>query len=166
MKHQRTALGLAGSLLVLGGLFAPFISLPMVGSMTYMQLGQEAYLLLALALLSLLLTLVRRYRGLVVTGTACLVVVLIRVVTFQVRMAEAEREMSAELSDNPFKGLAEMAVAAVQLQWGWVVVLSGAILLILAATVRSESSQVSEEAKTLSVTVSRTPLTTSDQVHL
>jgi hypothetical protein len=51
-------------------------------------------------------------------------------IRFQSGMTEMRSKMDSELADNPFRGLAEVAVSSVQLQWGWAVLVLGAALVI------------------------------------
>jgi hypothetical protein len=44
--------------------------------------------------------------------------------------------METELKDNPFRGLADVAVQSVQLEWGWAVLVIGIVLLIAVAAMK------------------------------
>jgi hypothetical protein len=58
-------LGLVRSAVLFIGVFTPIVGLPIVGTRNYFQNGQgDAVIVLVLALISLLLTLAKRYRGL------------------------------------------------------------------------------------------------------
>jgi hypothetical protein len=50
-------------------------------------------------------------------------------------MHDIKKNMNAKLADNPFRGLADAAVEAIQLQWGWAVLVLGASMLIAAAVI-------------------------------
>jgi hypothetical protein len=54
-------------------------------------------------------------------------------VSFQHRMSSMRTDMSSDLADNPFAGLADLAVDAVQMQWGWGVLLAGGAMLLITA---------------------------------
>jgi hypothetical protein len=54
---------------------------------------------------------------------------------FQIIMHDIKKNMNAKLADNPFRGLADAAVEAIQLQWGWAVLVLGASMLIAAAVI-------------------------------
>jgi hypothetical protein len=45
-------------------------------------------------------------------------------------------QLETDLKDNPFRGLAGLAMQSVQLQWGWAVLVIGVGLLIAAAAMR------------------------------
>jgi len=127
-------LGVFGSVTLFLGVFAPIISVPVLGSMNYFQNGKgDGVVVLILAAASLVLTLTRAYRGLWVTGFLSLGMMSFTFVSFQNRLAQMHEQMDRRLGDNPFRGLAELAVGSVQLQWGWAVLVVGAIIVIAAA---------------------------------
>jgi hypothetical protein len=43
------------------------------------------------------------------------------------------------MPDNPFRGLAELAVNTIHFEWGWAVLLLGAILVISGAAVGTDA---------------------------
>jgi hypothetical protein len=51
-------------------------------------------------------------------------------------MSQATTQLDTELKDNPFRGLADLAVQSVQLQWGWAVLVIGIVFLIVAAAMK------------------------------
>jgi len=55
---------------------------------------------------------------------------------FQYRFSKMKAEMNKGLEDNPFRGLADLAVQSVQMQWGWAVLLVGGVMLLIAAGMR------------------------------
>jgi hypothetical protein len=61
-------------------------------------------------------------------------------VNFQLRMSESKAQMDKELANNPFRGIADVAVQSIQIQWGWAVMVAGAVLLIAAAATREPAS--------------------------
>ena len=139
---RKQMLGLIGSLILFVGVFTPIISLPLVGNMNYFQNGKgDGVIILALAIVSLILTLTKRYRGLWVTGIGTLAVMVFTFVNFQMRMSEAQSQMESQLSGNPFRGLADMAMQSVQIQWGWAVLIVGAGLVIAAAAIKTPRFQ-------------------------
>jgi hypothetical protein len=48
--------------------------------------------------------------------------------------------VSRDLSDNPFRGLADAAVSSVQIEWGWAVLLAGAVSLVASALLKEAVS--------------------------
>jgi hypothetical protein len=51
-------------------------------------------------------------------------------------MSQATRQMETELKDNPLRGLADLAVQSVQLQWGWAVLVIGIACLIFVVAMK------------------------------
>ena len=47
-------------------------------------------------------------------------------VRFQLKLSELRERLATELAYNPFRSLAETAMGAIQLQWGWAALLVGA----------------------------------------
>jgi len=48
-------------------------------------------------------------------------------------MSDLKEDMNKELMDNPFKGVADAFIGAVEIQWGWPFLVIGAVLLIFSA---------------------------------
>lgn len=126
---NRQTLGFAGAALLAIGAFLPLVSVPIVGSITYINTGQgDGMIVLGLAAISLLIVFARRFRALWITGLASLALLGYSFMNLRAAMALLE----LQLADNPFRGLAN-----IQLQWGWAVLLLG-IMLLLAAAARRE----------------------------
>jgi hypothetical protein len=133
--ENRFGLGIVGSLVLMLGVFVPIVHIPIVGSQNYFQNGHgDGVIILMLALLSLLLTIGRKFRGLVATSLISLALLGFTFLNFQARLAHVRAQMNEQLADNPFRGLGEAMLGSVQLQWGWVVLLVGAVLLLLAGS--------------------------------
>lgn len=111
---KRQQFGMAGSLILGGGVFAPFMSAPFIGTINYLANGEgDGRFILVLATISLLLVLPRRYKGLWATGLIALAALLYILVNF--------------LQLDPFLR------AFVRLEWGWGVMLVGVILILAVA---------------------------------
>lgn len=131
--NKRQILGFAGAGLLAIGVFAPLISIPIAGSINYFNNGSgDGVIVLVLAIISAFLVAIRRYRVLWVTGLACLGLIGFSFMNISSSLAEFEREMA----DNPFRGLAN-----VQMQWGWMVLVTGAVLLLAAAASKGAAPQ-------------------------
>jgi hypothetical protein len=137
---NRQLLGILGSILLFVGIFTPIVSLPIVGSMNYFRNGQgDGVFVLILAVISFILTVTRNFKGLWFTGLGSAAVLLFTFLNFQAKMAETRGELDRELAGNPFRGLADLAVESVQLQWGWAVLVVGAALVVAAAAIKPET---------------------------
>lgn len=121
-------------------MFTPIISIPIVGSVNYFQNGKgDGVIVLALALISIVLVFAKKYAGLWITGTASLALILFTFINFQVRMSEMQDELESKLAGNPFRGIADITMQSIQLQWGWAVLVVGAVLLITAAAISNKT---------------------------
>jgi len=88
------------------------------------------------AVTSFVFVLIRWYRQLWITSLSSAAVVAFTFFNFQSKMSQATRQMETELADNPFRGLADLAVQSVQLQWGWAVLVIGIAFLIVVAAMK------------------------------
>ncbi len=132
-------LGIAGSIILFVGVFMPVVSVPVVGYINYFQNGKaDGTIVLILSVISLLLVLARKYKVLWITGGGSLIVMAITFINFQSKISDAKNKMGADISDNPFRGIADLAMQSVQLQWGWAVMIVGVALLITCAAMREE----------------------------
>lgn len=133
-------LGLIGSIVLFTGVFTPILSIPIMGNITYLQNGKsEGTIVLVLAVVSLILVLAKKYKGLWFTGLGSAAVIALTFFNFQMKMSDMKAKMGANLAGNPFKGLADMAMHTVQLQWGWALLVVGAGLVIASAAIREGS---------------------------
>jgi len=138
---KKQILGLIGSITLIIGVFTPIVSAPFVGNLTYFMNGQgDGTIVLGLGIISLIVVLLKKYKVLWITGFASLGMMLYTFINFQGRMASIRSEMQAELADNPFAGLGEMALQSVQIQWGWILLVLGAVLLLAAAGIKEKGA--------------------------
>ena len=140
MKTKKQLLGLIGSIVLFVGVFTPIVSVPIMGNMNYFQNGKgDGTIVLILAVISLVLVLVKKYKGLWFTGIGSLAVMLFTFINFQSTISQAKADMELELAENPFRGLVDMAMQSVQLQWGWALLIVGAALVIASAAIKDET---------------------------
>jgi Ca2+/Na+ antiporter len=134
---NRQLLGILGSAILFIGVFMPIVKLPVVGEMNYFHNGRgDGVIVLALAVTSFVLVLIWWYRQIWITSLGSAAVLAFTFFNFQSKMSQATRQMETELKDNPFRGLADLAVQSVQLQWGWAVLVIGIVLLIAVAAMK------------------------------
>ncbi len=138
-NDRQQMFGIIGSIVLFVGVFTPIISVPVVGSLNYFQNGKgDGVIVLVLAVISMVLVLAKRYGGLWFTGVGSLALMLFTFVNFQVRVSQMREEMETKLAGNPFRGIADVAMQSIQIQWGWAVLIIGAALLITAAAMRRQ----------------------------
>lgn len=131
-----------GSILLFIGVFTPIISLPIVGSVNYFQNGKgDGVIVLIFSIVSIILTVIKKYRGLLLAGVGSLAMMLFTFVNFQIRLSEMKDEMETKLAGNPFRGIADVAMQSIQIEWGWAVLIIGAVFLIVAGVI-SDNAEV------------------------
>jgi len=140
--ETRQTLGLIGSVILFLGVFAPIISVPIIGNINYFQNGKgDGVIIFALSGVSLVLTLTKKYKGLWFTGIASLGILGYTFINFHMKMGEMKEKMNVELAGNPFRGFADIAVQSVQFQWGWALLIVGATIILIAAAIKSPAIQ-------------------------
>ncbi|MDI1243515.1 MAG: hypothetical protein PSX80_16515 [bacterium] len=133
--------GLIGSTIMFIGVFTPIFSLPFLGNMNYFQNGSgDGVVVLAFSLVSVVLILGGRYRGLVVTGGLSLAMLIFTFVSFQYRISQARSALQNQGGGGLFGGLGETLIGSVQLQWGWAILIIGSIVVIAAGLMKQESA--------------------------
>ena len=131
---DRAWFGMLGGLVLAVGIFTPAISVPVAGGVSLFKVSEPcASLLLVLATLSCALSGHGRCGWLIVTGGLGLASVLTAFVTVHSRVLAMREELGAGLEDGPWRGIAELGVEAVQMQWGWSLLLIGSMLLLVSA---------------------------------
>jgi uncharacterized membrane protein len=108
-----------------------------VGELNYFANGTgDGVFILILAVVSLVLVLLKWYRQLWITSLGSVAISIFTLFNFQLKMSQMKTQLETDLKDNPFRGLADMAVQSIQLQWGWAILLIGIVLLIAAAATK------------------------------
>lgn len=129
----RGVLGLTGAIAILVGPFAPYISIPIIGSVTFFN-TIEGKLVFALGLVSLILVIARSARGLRLTGPLSLAIFLWNALPIAWRLSSAKQEsLDAAQHGDLGEKLTAAAFQSVQLQWGAALLLVGPVLLTVAA---------------------------------
>lgn len=127
-------MGFVGVFLLALGVFTPIIRLPIVGSLNYFRTGQgDGVLVLLLALISLPFLFVRRYKFLWISGMLSLAMITATLGNLIWSLGRLQDELSAGLSDGLLGGLFQTLLESVQLEWGWVVLVAGGLLLLASA---------------------------------
>ena len=135
--EKKQLLGLIGSVVLFIGVFMPFLSIPVMGDMNYFHNGQaDGVIILILSAVSFIIILTKKFENLLFTGLGSLGVLAFTFINLQIRLSEVKTQMQGDLADNPFSGLADMALQSVQLQWGFALLIIGAIMLIISSVIR------------------------------
>lgn len=132
----RQIVGIVGAIILFIGVFTPIVSVPIMGNMNYFQNGKgDGTIVLILAVLSLVAVLTKKDVILFFTSIGCLSTLTFTFVNFKIGMSRMLAEAST--SDGLFSGLAELAAKAVQLQWGWALLVVGACLTLTPVFLKS-----------------------------
>jgi hypothetical protein len=128
-------LSYAGVALIIIGLFMPIITLPIVGGVNLLSNGTNelGVMLAVLAAASAILVANDRARDSIYPSIGAAALVIYAFVRLEFFLSRMRETVSQGLQHNPFAGLVQSAVGAVQLQWGWLVLAAGAGLLVYAA---------------------------------
>lgn len=137
--NTKKILGFVGSIVLIVGVFAPIISIPIVGNMNYYRNGEgDGIIILILAIISMILLLIEKYVWIWVTGICSLGIIIYSFLNIHAALHKAKEDMKSELSGNIFQGLADMAIQSIQIQWGWVLLIIGSVLLISSAAIKDK----------------------------
>lgn len=136
---KRQVVGLIGSAMLFMGVFAPIVHLPIVGNLNYFMNGRgDGVIVILLAVISCIFVLLKKYKIVWLSGMVTLGVLFWTYINLQGRITSATEEMKSQLAGNPFAGLGELAMQSVQLQWGWVILALGGVLVIISAVLKEE----------------------------
>jgi hypothetical protein len=134
-------LGIVGAFALGAGVFAPLVKLPIVGAINYFGSGRaDGVFILLLAIVSLVAVMLRRYVVLWGTAGISITILLFLLHVFNNKMREVSNEAQAE-QDEFLQGLGKVMAETVQIQWGWGLMLAGAILLLMTAAIREPKEQ-------------------------
>ena len=137
---KSTITGYIGAMIMAVGVFCPLVSLPIVGSINYFNNGKgDGSFVLLTAAAAAAAVFWNKFKILPFAGGATLAILAYDFWNFYSKMAKSKAEMHKDMAGNPFGGLADAAFNAVQLQWGWIVMLTGAIMLISAFVLKGKA---------------------------
>ena len=130
--ENRQKLAISGSILLIVGVFLPILSVPIIGSIDYFKGGEgDGVIVLILGVISLVLSLTKKYKVLLVTSSLSLSVMLFTVLGLIFKLSEIKSEYAKEMEGNPFAGLGQLAMETIRLEWGWFPLISGAVVIII-----------------------------------
>ncbi|XIA63338.1 hypothetical protein ACFIOY_29795 [Bradyrhizobium sp. TZ2] len=123
----------AASVMALGA-FCPLVSLPIVGSLSYMMGGRgDGVVVLgcSAAIIGLVVTGYRRTSAIFAGGA--LIMMVVTLARFASALSEAQSELVKSTAGNRFGALAKLMANSVGLEWGWILLLGGALGVIVLA---------------------------------
>ena len=130
-------IGYAGALLLCIGVFTPILSVPFAGNVNLFQNGKgDGAIVLGLAIVSFILIFVKQYRLIWLTGLGSLGIVIFDFIGVMKKIDEAKNVIISGMENNPFAAIPAIMANSIQLQWGWVILFAGAILLVVCVVMR------------------------------
>jgi uncharacterized membrane protein len=137
---KQQIIGLLGCLILLVGLFVPIIEVPALGKVHYFRFSDHnAKFLLGLVAVSAVLVFIRRLKMLSITGGLAFALIIANFIAVG-RWVRAEDAKVGGGFHSVLRGADHGAQHYYQLQWGWAVMIIGALLLIVASLWKVESS--------------------------
>jgi len=134
---QNQVSGLLGSALLFAGLFSPIFDSPIKGQLNYFHYNQvEAGILLVVAALSLTFSLARKYKVLLFLGLAALGTMAFTFTKFYIYTMGGDDRWLRKFSDSPFEGINRLVQQTFSLDWGWGLLLIGAVLVLAASSLK------------------------------
>lgn len=130
-------IGSIGVALLAIGVFLPMITLPLVGSVNYYSNGQgDGILILGIVIVSVILLIMKRMKGLIITGI--LSFVMVAFTFFQLKSSLNELLYGDEMG--------ELFSEFIKIDYGigWIVLVIGSILLLVAGLIKDEVKHIVE----------------------
>ena len=119
-------LGLAGSISLIIGVFAPLMSVPFAGSINYFQGGEgDGIIVLTLAGISLALVFMNQTGYLYITSAASAALIFFTFYNIRRNLGAGSQDLG---------GFGDLARGMIQYQWGWAFLIIGVILLFISAS--------------------------------
>jgi hypothetical protein len=130
-------MGFVGIAITILGIFSPILTAPVVGTVNYFKNGsEEAIILIVLMAVSTFLLAKKHYSWLYGSSVWAFLLVGGTFWYYQSLISDLKASADRELAGNPFRGLADMAMAATGLSWGWFLLFLGTGLVVVAAYLR------------------------------
>lgn len=159
---KQQLIGFAGAILLLIGVFLPVISIPIMGSVSLFNNGKsDGLIILVLSIISVALIFINKIRLLLVTGLFSLAIVAYDFYQVSRRLSTLKEELSQKMAGNMFGGFAEAMAKTIQLQYGWVILGIGCVLLIITPFI-SRQDEEQEYKKVRDVRSNATKLVAND----
>jgi len=136
---MKQIISIIGLVVLFIGIFSPVVSVPMIGNINYFHQQQtSATILLIMIAFSLIFILHRMFVRLFIASMLSLVIVLVGFFELYFKISDVKQEMSRDLAGNPFRGFVDLAMSTIQIQWGWVLLILGAILVMISSVMKDE----------------------------
>ncbi|MGD9489942.1 MAG: hypothetical protein AB7W47_18125 [Calditrichaceae bacterium] len=135
--ERKQLLGVIGSVLLGISVFMPIIRIPLVGNLNYIQDGKgEGIAILILAVVSLIFVILRKYKFLWLSGAGGICILLFSYLNIKSKISQFESELDSELAKNILRGITDIAIESIQIEWGLFVMIAAIVLLFLASSLK------------------------------
>lgn len=139
---KKQLIGFFGAFLLLIGVFLPVLSAPMIGAISLLNNGKgDGVILCGLAILSFVIIALKRFKLLWLTGGISFLLLSYDLYSITSKISKTKAEVSSRLQGNPFGGLAEAMISSIQLQYGWVILYLGCVILLITPILINRVSQ-------------------------
>ncbi len=156
---KQQLIALFGAILLLLGSFLPVVSAPIVGSMSLFSSGKsDGLIIVVLAVVAMILAVLNKIKEIRIVAIISIGVVLFDFYQAYSKISNLKKEMTEKLADNPFGGMASAMMDSVQLQYGWVVLLLGGVILLFGSLVKIVEPGVVTGNSSIE-TLTRSPIT-------
>jgi len=131
--------GLMGAFIMIVGIFAPIVSVPIVGEINYFNHGKGDGMIVALiGVISIVLVLTKQYVWLALSGLSSLAVLGYTAMTIQNHLGSLRIEITTSSTNEAFQGLANSLIAQVTFEWGFALLIVASIMVLISAFVKGK----------------------------
>jgi protein-S-isoprenylcysteine O-methyltransferase Ste14 len=131
-------IAIVGGVLLIAGVFSPFINAPFIGTLPYSRIGKyydEA--IIACGVLAILVAIIGLYRWVIVSACGSLCVIIVSLYNVYSRIQKLHDKIEERLYSNPYKDVLISFLNSVQqsisIQWGIILLFSGIVMLIFSS---------------------------------
>jgi hypothetical protein len=127
----RRALAVLGAVFIAVGVFMPILGIPIFRDQSIMQLRPNAgWILLGLAVVTILIVLARRLALLYIPGILALALLSYTLIAMQGRRDQIQSDIKSNVANTPVRGLVHGFVGSASLRFGWPLMMLGAITIV------------------------------------
>ncbi|HPR07460.1 MAG: hypothetical protein H6961_09360 [Chromatiaceae bacterium] len=132
--NNKQLIGFVGAGCLVAGVFAPLISLPIVGELNYFGNGKgDGVFVLILAVTAFGLVAAHMYKAVLVTATISAGLIGYTFFQFVSRMSKVKGDLSASDPGSLAGSFSRIASESIQMQWGWGLLIVGVVMLVTSA---------------------------------
>ncbi|AUH72848.1 MULTISPECIES: hypothetical protein [Legionella] len=130
--EKKQLFGIIGAIILFLGVF-----FPLIGNFTAFNQGQGfGAILILLSINSMILAWAKRYKGLYITSSFSLALILGMFIYFSIVLNRAREEIEKDLAGNPFKGIADYMLLSFKPEYGWIILIIGALIIFISAALK------------------------------